>query len=413
MQQQGNCFLRVFVPGLLMAGLLLVCGSGFAQTKPAVVPDAQIEANVLKALAGAPELADQAITSTTVFGTVTLKGTVRDEASRDMAEKLVSNAAGVQKVVDELTIGTGAVAGNGSSQGQGSAEEGTNPNLQSDGTMAPPQTPQDQNSPNPPVAPQENAPQPGGQYPPSAPPPYRQPYAGPNGPPQPGYGQQPYVEQRGGDAVVVPSGSVLRVRVNQGMDSKHTAPGTVFDGVVLSDVVAGGFVAIPRGAAVQGRVVDANSAGELKGRGALLLQLTEVTLGGRTYPVASNLWSHQGADKTANTVGNTVGLGAVGALIGAVAGGGVGAVVGAGVGGAAGLGVSSMSGAGEAMVPPEAILNFRLTQPLELTTVSQAELNRLGSGVPLGGQPQMRRRSYPPPPPPPSYYYPGYYNYPW
>ena len=47
-----------------------------AQTKPATLPDAQIEANVLKALAGAPELADQSITSTTVYGTVTLNGTV-------------------------------------------------------------------------------------------------------------------------------------------------------------------------------------------------------------------------------------------------------------------------------------------------------------------------------------------------
>ena len=59
--------------------------------------------------------------------------------------------------------------------------------------------------------------------------------------------------------MVVPSGSMVRVRINQAMDSRHTAPGTVFDGVVLSDVVAGGFVAIPRGATVQGRVIDAHS----------------------------------------------------------------------------------------------------------------------------------------------------------
>jgi len=54
----------------LMAALLLSSGAAFAQTKPAAMPDAQIEANVLKALAGAPELADQSITSTTVYGTV-------------------------------------------------------------------------------------------------------------------------------------------------------------------------------------------------------------------------------------------------------------------------------------------------------------------------------------------------------
>jgi hypothetical protein len=417
--QQG----KALMAGFLAVCLLLVGGTGFAQAKPAIVPDAQIEANVLKALAGAPELADQAIKSTTVYGTVTLSGSVRDEPSRDLAEKLVSNASGVQKVVDELTISVAAVAQDNNPPDQ-DPSAGTNPNLQSDGTMAPAtqgqtsgQVPQNQNATAPPAPPQGNAPPQAGQYPPAAnQQPYGQPYPGPYGAPPPGYGQQPrpYVEQRGGDPVVVPAGTMVRVRVNQAMDSKKTPPGTVFDGVVLSDVFAGGYVAIPRGAMVQGTVVDSHTAGELKGHGELSLQLTQVMLGGRSYPVATNRWLQQGVDKTGNTVGNTVGLGAVGALIGAVAGGGVGAAVGAGVGGVAGLGVSSASRAGEVVIPSEAILNFQLAQPVELTTVSQAELNRLGSAVPPPQVPPMMQvRHYPPPPPPPPYYYgPVYYPYP-
>jgi len=394
---------------VLTASLLLGDGAAFAQTKPAAMPDAQIEANVLKALAGAPELADQSITSTTVYGTVTLNGTVRDEPSRDLAEHLAANAAGVQKVVDQLVIGTTAPANNDSQQA------GTNPNLQSDGTMAPPQgqNPPAQNSASPSDAPQNGAPPQQGQYPPQQAgpyppsygrPPYRQPY-----PPQ--YPQQPYVAQKGGDAVVVPSGSSVRVRINQGMNSKNTAPGTTFDGVVLSDVVAGGSIAIPRGASITGTVVDAHTAGQLGGKGELKLQLTNVSFGGKTYPLVTDFWWHQGVDKTGNTVGTTVGLASVGALIGAVAGGGVGAAVGAGVGGVAGLGVSSASGRGEAGIPPEAIVTFHLTQPADVTTVSQAELNRLGAGMPQPQQqPQMQRR-YPPPPPPPGYY--PYYPYPY
>jgi hypothetical protein len=440
---------------LLTAGLLLGDGVAFAQSKPAAIPDAQIEANVLKALAGAPELADQSITSTTVYGTVTLNGTVRDEPSRDLAEHLVANTAGVQKVVDQLTINATAAVSSDSDQA------GTNPNLQSDGTMAPQQgqNPQPQNSPNVSGAPQYGAPPQQGQYPP--PPSGAAPQAGqypppPNGaapqagqyppqndgppqqgqyppppsgaapqggqyPPQqagpypPDYNRPPYPQpyppqyaQKGGDSVVVPSGSVLRVRINEGMNSKNTAPGTPFDGVVLSDVQAGGSIAIPRGASVQGTVVDAHTAGQLNGKGELKLQVTNVSFGGKTYPVATDFWWHQGVDKTANTVGNTVGLAGVGALIGAVAGGGVGAAVGAGVGGVAGLGVSSASGRGEAALPPEAIVTFHLTQPADVTTVSQAELNRLGAGVPQP-QPQMQRR-YPPPPPPP-YAYPSPYPY--
>ena len=446
-------------------------GTVFGQTKPATVPDAQIEADVLKALAGASGLADQSITSTTVFGTVTLGGTIKDEASRELADKVVSNTAGVKKVVDQMTIETAATAaepqqatGGAQDQAQGGAQEETNPNLQSDGSVAPAQgqAPPELSSPNagapaqsgsaqaqtgqhPPNQgqpqygqpqygqpqygqPQYGQPQYGqrqagqypqgqypppyggqgqqGQYPPADGSPYgQQPYGS-----QPTQPRRPYVGQKGGDAVIVPSGSQVRVRINQGMDSKHTAVGTAFDGVVLNDVIAGGSIAIPRGAEVKGTVVESHRAGDFKGKGELKLQLTQLQLGGRVYPIMTDFWWHQGADKTGNTVGNTVGLGAMGALIGAVAGGGLGAAVGAGVGGVAGLGVSASSHKGDAELPPEAIVTFHLTQPTDVTTVSQAELNRLGAGVPAGGQPRMRRRyAYPPPypypPPPPAYYY--------
>jgi BON domain len=422
---QRNSFSRFSMAVLLGAGLLLSNVSGFAQTKPATMPDAQVEANVLKALAGAPELADQSITSTTVYGTVTLNGTVRDEPSRDLAEHLVANTAGVVKVIDQLTISAAVPSGNDSQQ------TATNPNLQSDGTMAPPaaqgQNPPAQNYPQ--GAPQNGVPpqqgqypyppRQGGQYPPQGQypppqggqyppqqagqyPPYGQPQYGQPYPPQ--YAQ-PYVPQKGGDAVVVPGGSVLRVRINQGMNSKNAVKGAAFDGVVLSNVFSGNVIAIPRGATLQGTVVDVHPAGQLKGKGELKLQLTSVSFGGKTYPIATDFWWHQGVDKTGSTVGNTVGLAGVGALIGAVAGGGVGAAVGAGVGGIAGLGVSSASGRGEASLPPEAIVTFHLTQSADVTTVSQAELNRLGAGVP---QPMQQRR-YPPPPPPYPYYGPAYY----
>lgn len=430
---RGSLFSEFSRVPLLSVGLLFGGALAMAQSKP-TIPDAQVEANVLKALAGAPELADQSITSSTVYGVVTLNGTVRDEPLRDLAEHVVANTAGVQKVIDQMTISAAPPAGNDSQQ------DAANPNLLSDGTMAPPQNPpapvapSQPDSPNQPAVPQSGASaQPGpysppppqaGQYPAYPPPygpPYRQPYPGqyPGYPQQyPGYPQQqsqppqqPYVAQKGGDAVVVPSGSSLRVRINQGMSSKNTAPGTTFDGVVLSDVVAGGLIAIPRGSLIQGTVVDAHTAGQLGGKGELKLQLSNVSFGGKMYPVSTDFWWHQGVDKTGNTVGTTAGLAGVGAVIGAIAGGGVGAAVGAGVGGVAGLGVSSASSAGEASIPPEAIVTFHLTQPADVTTVSQAELNRLGSGVPQS--PEMHRR-YPaayPPPPPPGYGYPYPYPY--
>jgi BON domain-containing protein len=405
----------------LVVAVLLAAGAvTLAQEKPAIVPDAQIEANVLKALASEPQLADQAISTTTVYGQVTLTGTVRDEASRDMAETVTSNAPGVKKVIDQLAIGIVTAEANPAPEQGSSNSEDAQSESPSDEAYAPapngPQPENEQGNQQQMGAASESTPN-SPQYGPPAPPPqesqnrqYRPPYNPSynqaNGGQTPPPYRRPYRAQQGGQAVVVSSGAMLRVRVNEGMNSKYTAPGTIFDGVVINDVMAGGAVAIPRGTAVQGRVVDAQNAGSLKGKGELALQLTQITLGGQTYPITSDAWSHQGADKTGQTVGNAVGLGAFGAMIGAVAGGGPGALLGAGLGGVAGVGVSAASRRGEATVPAEAILTFHLTQQVPLTTVSQDEMDRLSSGVP---QPQqLRRRPYSPP----YYYYgPAYYPY--
>jgi hypothetical protein len=391
---QGRGFWEV-VRGVAF-GIGLAATVSVAQEK--TLPDAQIESNVLKALAGAPELADQTIGTTTVYGTVTLSGTVRDEASRDKAEQVVANTAGVKKVVDEMTIGVSAAAETGVSQPPEDEQEitaqATDSAPEARATAPAPQSAQGTPMPAPIERPRTAPNQPGPEYPPP-------------------YNRQPYRIQQAGQPVVVPAGTVLSVRINQAMDSRHTQPGTSFDGVVMGDVVIGGSVAIPRGATVQGRVADTHPGGDLRGRGGLALELTQVYLEGHPYPLTTEAWLHQGYDKTGQTVSNTLGLGVVGATIGAIAGGGPGALLGAGIGGVAGIGLSSASRQGEAYVPSEAIVTFRLSQQAALTTVSEAELERLGAGLPPPGGPpqQMRRRYYPPPPPP--YYRPAYYPYPY
>jgi hypothetical protein len=206
--------------------------------------------------------------------------------------------------------------------------------------------------------------------------------------------------------VTVPSGALVRIRINQTLDSAKAKPGDHFDGVVVNDVVADGAVAIPRGAAVQGTVIDAKKSGAISGRGEISLQLTQVTLGGKSYPIVSDLWAHNGADKTIQSVNNTAVGGVLGALVGAAAGGGEGAAIGAGVGGALGLGSSAASHTGQVFIPSEGMLTFHLAQPATLATVSQQEMDRLAQGVPNGGPQQLRRR-YPYPQP---YYGPLYYR---
>lgn len=429
--------------GVALAAAVSFGAAAFAQTPaPAktTVPDAQVEASVLKALAGSPDLANQQITTTTVYGVVTLSGSVQTEAQRTEAETIVSRTTGVQKVVDEMTLPGENAAAQPAPDGAAAVADaqGANPTLQSDGTMAPEQDNAAASAPSPNQASGPN-------YGPGAPE-YRQPYSGAPAPPpsgysqpyppqqgypqqptypqqqaygqqpaypqQPGYGAQPgYPSQRGygnapqqpvyggqeaGLSVTVPSGAVLRMRINQTLDSNRTQPGTKFDGVVVSDVVADGAVAIPRGASVSGTVVDAKKSGALSGRGELALQLTQVTLGGKTYPIVSDVWTHNGGNKTTETVNKTAAGGVIGALIGAAAGGGEGAAIGAGVGGALGLGSSAASGNGAMLVPSEGLLTFHLAQPATVATVSQAEMDRLAQGVgPAGQTPALRRRVYP------------------
>ena len=236
------------------AALALALGvavAASAQDAPAKLPDAQVEANVLRALAGAPELSTQNIQTSTVYGTVTLTGNVHDETLRTKAENLAARAPGVKKVVDELTLGdTPAPAADAAAPAQPSPSDQPDtpqagqPVLLSDGTYGPAP---DGSGAQPAPAPQDAQAAPNGdmqpnqqQGPPPRQPLYQKNYA-PNNAPIPG-GQQ------AGMDVVVPAGSMLRIRINRGLDSNHIQPGATFDGIVLTDVIAGGAVAIPRGA---------------------------------------------------------------------------------------------------------------------------------------------------------------------
>ncbi|WP_263379819.1 BON domain-containing protein [Granulicella paludicola] len=403
-----------------LGGILMVASaSAFAQTAPPAangLPDAQVESNVLRALAGASDLSTQNIQTNTVYGTVTISGNVHDEAMRTKAENLVARTQGVKKVVDQLTLGdTPPPTNSADNAPQGDPNQGNAPQgqsgqvLLSDGTYGPPpsgdqngqpmppdqqlpadQQPQGQHAPPPPgYNDQQGYPQ---QGPPQGPPQGRQPLYANGAPYQPPPGAT--AGQRPGIPVVVPPNSPLRIRINRGLTSQQTQPGTPFDGTVMGDVVANGVVAIPRGATVQGTVIDAKKAGVFKGHGEIALQVTSLTLGGQVYPVNTQVWVNDGHDKTAGTVNRTAGTAAFGAIIGALAGGGEGAAIGAGVGAGAGLASSAGGPRGQVMIPPESVLTFVTAAPTPVRTVSEQEMQRLSFAAGPGPQPQRPMRRY-------------------
>ena len=144
----------------ILAGSLAVGTAAMAQNQPASgsLPDAQIEANVLRALASAPELSTQNIQSSTVYGTVTLTGNVHDEATRTKAENLVARAVGVKKVVDELSLGDTPAPADQAAAADQSASQPSNCQLQSDGTCAPASQPSQQAENTPPPMPNQAQP---------------------------------------------------------------------------------------------------------------------------------------------------------------------------------------------------------------------------------------------------------------
>ncbi len=164
--------------------------------------------------------------------------------------------------------------------------------------------------------------------------------------------------------VTVPAGTVVRVQMIDSVDSAKNHPGDEFDATVASAVVVGDRVAITQSSNARVRLVDAKSAGHMRGRSELLLELVSLTVNGTPYAVQSGYHELQGASRgkrTAETVGGGAGLGA---LIGAVAGGGKGAAIGAGIGAAAGGATQAATKGQQVKVPSETKIDFTLRNQL-------------------------------------------------
>jgi hypothetical protein len=218
--------------------------------------------------------------------------------------------------------------------------------------------------------------------------------------------------------VTLASGLLLPVRTSEPLDSKKAKPGDYFQGTMAQSVYVGNVIAIPRGAVVTGRVVDVKKAGELKGGASIALQLTNLSLGGNSYALATDVFDTNGPGKGGYTAGNTVGTAALGAVIGAIAGGGPGAAIGAVAGTGVGLGASAATPGPRNVLPPETLVSFHLTAPATVQPVSGQDAYRMEAE---SAPPQQQQRRYPPQPygyagyPPPAYGYAPYpyaYGYP-
>jgi hypothetical protein len=179
---------------------------------------------------------------------------------------------------------------------------------------------------------------------------------------------------------------LLAIRTSEPLDSKKVKPGEYFQGTVAQSVYFGNVLAIPRGAQVTGRIVDVKKPGELKGGASITLQLINLNLGGNSYALATDVFDTSSPGKGGYTAANTVGATALGAAIGAIAGGGPGAAIGAVAGAGVGLGASAATPGPRSVVPAESVLTFHLASELTVQPVSYQEANQLeASSAPPAG----------------------------
>jgi hypothetical protein len=165
--------------------------------------------------------------------------------------------------------------------------------------------------------------------------------------------------------VSIPAGTNLTIRINQRISVKSSRAGDRFDGEVVEPVLQdNNGVAIPKGAQVNGVVVESHRRGHFKGRSILELRLTYLTLNGTRYALDTRDLTRTKKGKGKRSAAFIGGGAGLGMLVGGVATGGVGLLVGGLVGGGGGAALGGLTGNRDINIPAESIVRFKLADNL-------------------------------------------------
>ena len=170
-----------------------------------------------------------------------------------------------------------------------------------------------------------------------------------------------------GDQVIsIPQGTVISVRMIDNISSDLNYAGETFRGSIADAIRVGNRTVVPRGANAYVKLVEARSAGRVKGRSELQVQLERIVIGNQSYAVTSNVVAFRGKSETKKTA-KSAGIGALaGGGLGALFGGGKGAAIGAGVGAGAGVAANASKKGEQVRIGSESLVRFRLAAPLRI-----------------------------------------------
>lgn len=162
------------------------------------------------------------------------------------------------------------------------------------------------------------------------------------------------VSGAGGRQPALPSGTPIKVRLSEQLETDKTESGQAFSATVAESVVVIGRTVIAKGAKVEGKVIEAVSSGRLKKPASITLELARVAgISVRTDPIRIDEKSHR--LRNVELIGGGAGAGAI---IGGVVGGKKGAAIGAAVGAGAGTATAYLTGKKEIVLPAEMPLTF-------------------------------------------------------
>jgi hypothetical protein len=344
---------------LMVLVLILALGVGCAK-KP---DDAQITSDVQNKFSQDSGLASKQLGVQAANGTVTLSGTVDNDAQREAAARQAAAAPGVKQVINNLQVGAPATAQTAAAPAAAEpapepiatkSSAGRNPMVKhramaggaaagaAGAGMAMAHDSHADATPTPPKEPVIATP-------PPPPPPVK---------------------------VTIAQGTQLSVRLSEPLDTKANQPGQNFHATLNTAITADGEEVVPAGSELIGHIVDLKSSGKFTGQSALVLQLDSITSGGKTYSIQTDQYKKEGSGRGKNTAEKVGGGAVLGGIIGALAGGGKGAAIGATVGAGAGGGVQAASKAPQITIPAETILAFTLQAPVTVIKAPNPNANR-------------------------------------
>ncbi len=338
------------VSAALACVLLTLAG---CKTGAGSVDDATLTRNIQTQLAADTSISGQPIQATVANGVATLNGSASNDAQRTIAARDAAGIAGVKEVVNNIAINAAPPASAQAIAPPPAPIPVPTPTNRS--LLKPQPTRQAAEHQQAPIVRQQDAyNQPQQQYTPQpAPQPAPAQQAAPPPPPKPTFA-----------TLTIPSGNTLPIRVTQTLDSATTQADTTFSGVLASDIVIDGLVALPAGTPVSGHVDAVQEAAHFKGSALLTVSLTSVNRHGDHIAITTEPYTVTGKGRGTNTAEKTGGGAAVGAILGGIFGGGKGAAIGAAAGGGVGAGSNGVTRGQQVQIQSESVVRFRLANSI-------------------------------------------------